>query len=551
MKTKILAGLAVAALSIGCGSDGGGNDAPDAEKGALDIGPIVADGKGDIGKKAKVLDELAPDTRVEGTFDPRIRVYGYVIEASRGAKLDISLAAAAGDDSLDLDEGDELDTILAVYGPYESRRKPGTKLIEVDDTDDGLAAPPVTIDVEEDGRYLVAFSSWDDTGEGKFTFNVECEGTDYQCRRPQFEKPCEGGQLFIQGTTALDEDTTWNTCEVILLENTIVGPDAILTIRPGVEVKSNFLSSNGGGGNFGLVGLDVHGTLQAVGTEEHPIRFTSLTDNGWRGLTLRNISNTITHAFIDNAGTGVELTSGASGEITDVVIEGLINGDINTNVRGRDGILAHQGSSAVFKRALVKNFSNSGFRSTGGDEVLIEDSVFRDNQAGIRVEGANASSSCRTRVTPPAVWRDPVIRHSDIYNNRWGVFVNGSDELLQIENSNIVDNEREGVLIQGTTLHEESFIRNTNLLRNGRGAVQVRSWHRTGTLDISQNYWEDISDPELSANWDAGCNGGLTFTGFHPLPVDGAGPRLDVLVDDVKQECLAVLQQEEPTDGDD
>ena len=83
----------------------------------------------------------------------------------------------------------------------------------------------------------------------------------------------------------------------------------------------------------------------------------------------------------------------------------------------------------------------------------------------------------------------------------------------------------------------------------GRGDQQVRSYHRSGTVDISQNYWEDISDPALSANWDASCNGNISFTGFHPLPLD-VGPRLETLVDDVKQECLHYVQQDEPTDGD-
>ena len=545
---KWMVPLALAFAGAACGSNEVDTTQPAAEKGSLDISSITADGKGDIGRKAKVLDQIAPDSRVEGTFDSRIRVYGYVVEASRGATLNVSLEAFAGADAHSLNEGDELDTIMAVYGPYESRREPGELLIEVDDTDDSLVAPPVSIDVKEDGRYMVAFASWDDTGAGEYAFNVDCEGTDYQCRRPDFEKPCEPGQLFIQGTTGLDLDTTWKTCEVILLENTIVGPDAILTIAPGVEVKSNFLSTNGGGGTFGLVGLDVHGTLQAVGTKENPIRFTSLTDSGWRGLTLRGASNTIQHAYIDNAGTGVELDSGASGEIQDVVIEGLING-VDGNSRGRDGILAHEASSVLFKRALIKNFSYSGFRSLGGDQVVIEDSVIRDNEAGIRIEGANATSRCTTP-RPPAVWRDPVIRHTDIYSNRWGVFVNGSDDLLQIEFSNIVDNEREALLIQGSVLHAESYLRNTNILRNGQGDIQVRSYHRNGILDISQNYWEDISDPALSANWNSQCNGELTFTGFHPLPLDEAGPRLDTLIDDVKQECLAVKQQDDDTDND-
>ena len=70
MKMKSMTGLAVAAIGAAvCGADGG-SDAHGGEKGSLDIAPIVADGKGDIGRKANVLDELAPDDDVKQDPSP-------------------------------------------------------------------------------------------------------------------------------------------------------------------------------------------------------------------------------------------------------------------------------------------------------------------------------------------------------------------------------------------------------------------------------------------------------------------------------------------------
>ena len=491
-------------------------------KGELDVvGELGGQGKADIGKKAKLIDDVGPEAEVVGTFDPRMRVYGYVVDARAGAKLHMAISATAGADSRDLDEGEALDTVLTLYGPYKGPSDPGEQIVYHDDDGSSLPAPPIDFEVPADGRYLLAMSSWEDTGTGKYTVDIECQGTDFQCARPDFANPCVPGQMFVQGA-AIDADATWDRCEVVMLEPVTVAEDAILTIDPGVTVRGNYL----GAGNFGDVELTVDGTLQAAGTEADPIRFTSLNaDRGWRGIVFNGPSSSMAYTYVERAQIALQINTGASLSVRHAVIEGGI--PAVTTASGT-GVLALNDSVSTFQDVLVHNFQ-TGINANRAEDMLIEDSVIRDNNEGIRVTGdGSTSSSCGS--TPPqvTVWRDPRIVNSDIIdNNGRGIRVLGRDVLVQVEQSNLVGNSSFAFELTGRRLHPESYLRNNNILDNGNGGAQVRTTHWTngGTLDISSNYWEDISDPELSANWQRNCNGPVTFEGFSPTPIDSAGPR--------------------------
>ena len=89
-------------------------------------------------------------------------------------------------------------------------------------------------------------------------------------------------------------------------------------------------------------------------------------------------------------------------------------------------------------------------------------------------------------------------------------------------------------------LAPESFFRENNVYgNNGDAGQEVNTVHREGTIDISENYWKEISDPELSANWNRPCNGAIIFTGFAPTLIRDAGPRnQDTLAPGVKDGCF-------------
>ncbi len=489
------------------------------------------DGKGDAAKSTKLVDDIALDSRVQGNFDPRVRVYGYLFEAKRGAKLKAALKATAGADANGPADGAALDTYLAVYGPYKSAQEPGQRLRESDDVGASTAAGPIDLPVEQDGKYLLAFTSFEDTGKGKYELSLECDGTDLQCRRPEWDSPCKPGTVYIQGAT-IDADTTWDSCETVLLENATVAEGKTLTIRPGVSVKGNFI----GTAPFGSVQLVVNGTLQAAGTKENPVAFTAYKDGfGWGGLSLVGPSHSISHAYIEKANVAVTLANKTTATLSDIVLEGTtLQGAMPTA-----GVFGGADARATFDRALVKGFQ-TGLHLGNSEFIHVEDSVVRANSIGVRVDGESPSNSCSANPPAPPRWRDPVFLHSDIVENtNGGVLINGSDVLIQIEASNIIKNGAYGIQIVGRNLNPMSFVRSNNIHGNAAaGTAQVLSYHWAGggVLDISNNYWSAVSDPELSASWLMACNGQRTSTGFSPSPISTAGPRVEKLTDPVKQQ---------------
>jgi hypothetical protein len=489
------------------------------------------EGKADAAKSTKLVDDIALDSTVQGSFDPRVRVYGYLLEAKRGAKLTAALKATAGADANGPAAGAALDTLIVVHGPYKNAQEPGPKLQESDDVGASTSAGPVELAVEQDGKYLIAFTSFEDTGKGAYELSLSCEGTDLQCRRPDWDAPCKADTLYVQGAV-IDADTTWDACETVLLENATVAQGRTLTIKPGVNVKGNFI----GQAPFGNVQLTVNGTLQAAGTKEHPIAFTAFKkDFGWGGLNLVGPSHSISHAYIEKANVAVTLGNASSATLNDIVLEGGA-------MQGREpqaGVLGAEGTKATFDRALVKGF-RIGLHLQNSEFIHVEDSVVRANGIGVQVDGATPQTGCSASPPAPPQWRDPVFLHSDIVENgAGGILINGSDVLIQVSSSNIIKNGSYGVEIRGQSLNPMSFIKNNNIHDNATpGAAQVRSYHWSGggVLDISGNFWNAVSDPELSASWQIACNGTRTFTGFSPTKHTTAGPRVEKLTDPVKQQ---------------
>lgn len=486
----------------------------------------------------KILENVPPEASVEGRFAEKVRVYGYVVEAKAGAKITASLTATAGTGAPT--PGAALDTVLKVTGPFESLEAPGPVLVETEDGADGsMAAPPASFEAKQDGQYLVSFSTWDYPGAGTFALDLSCDGTDFQCRRPQMDRPCkgEGGPLFIQGSV-LEGDHEWDRCDVIVLEALTVPEGSSLTIRPGVVVKANHLGTDG----FGTVGITVQGRLQAGGTADNPVAFTAFKEGfGWRGLTISSQGNALIHTVVEKADVGLHLTANATVNIEDALFEGV-------TVQNRmplAGVRAEAETSGIILRSVMKGWTN-GMLIGDAQELRIEDSVIRANQIGVRVGGAGAVPQQCAAVNPAPRYRDPIFLRTDIYENTsHGIALDGT-VLLQVTESNIVRNGGHGLLIGRSVLHAESFLRSNNIHDNGGGTTaghEIRTFHQGGVLDVSGNYWVDISDPELSNNWAACTADAVRFTGFSPTPLR-AGPRLEVLCDRVKSQSIAQQQQQ-------
>jgi hypothetical protein len=502
-------------------------------------GALAAGRKSDMVSRAHLLGDIDLNSHVDGRFNDRVRVYGFTFEAKAGATVTIDVAATAGGQSSDTTPGAALDVVSAVYGPMDGDR-PGPRVVYAD----GAQLAPLAL--ASDGKYLLVFSTWNDPGLGPYTVNVGCAGTDFQCRRPLHASACNPTTRYIQGREIIATET-WSQCKVVLLERTVVQKGAVLTISPGVTVQGNYL----GTGDYGTVALEVDGTLQAVGTPDAPINFTALT-KGWQGLVLNGPSNTLKNVFIDKAQKGVEV-HGAGNTFVDLDVSvadtGLeigaeSDGNSITRVKVsqvRDGIslagsadivdsillgsgcladaCAARGSGvwgrpgskrSTFHRALISGFWQGLDLTSTELEVL--DSTIVNNRRGVHITGDNAGVhppyTCPAapapvtppyRPAPPVHWgRDPVFVRTDIIKSTEYAVRIEAPELLVIEDSNVRDNAQ-GILVDADSLAPMSHISRSNVFNNG--ALQVDSRHVNGVLDISGNYWAQISDPALSASW--------------------------------------------------
>ena len=519
---------------------------PGAGKDEFDFDGLLGQGgKADMLSAAHIVWEADLNSTFTGDFDPHARVYGFSVQARVGAVLEIETLTAAGSGSIDVPEGEELDTILAVYGPMQGDRQ-GELVVQVDDDQTGVAAQLPPIEIEQEGEYLVLMSTWNDPGSGEYLIDLRCEGTDFQCRRPVQDVPCEEGTEYVMGGQSIGT-TTWGRCNYVLLEPTHVEPDAVLSIKPGVKVMGNYL----GEGQYGDVRMIVDGVVQAIGSERHPVLFTSLEeDRGWGGLVLGGRSS-LEHTYVERAQVGVEVlgdgntlqdininssetglvfrgqTEGqriARGHISKVtngiVMEQTVLTIEDTVILGPEdgtgvGVRGTDTTASFFQRALVSGFG-TGIDLTSAELEMV-DATISNNDRGVHVTGEDAGvdpaftcppipnfTAPRTTNWPPrpsVFRRDPVFRRVDLINNAEYAVRIDAPELLIIEDSNVLGNGA-GLIIASSSLHEDSRIAGNNIHDNGDGPMQLQTFHNEGTLDISGNYWAQISDPELSASWD-------------------------------------------------
>lgn len=517
--------------------------------------------KNDAISSARIIDKIPLNSKIEGRFNRTVKTYGFTFEAKAGARITVGVATRAGADSTDTTAGAVLDTVSVIHGPVQGNNK-GPRLVTADDDGSRVDAQLPSFEVPTDGEYVVAFSSWNDPGDkGSYTVNVGCEGTDFQCSRPIQTGQCNPQTLFVQGGQPISTDTTWDNCEVVLLENTIVEESAILTVRPGVSVKGNFIA--GATTQYGTVGLEVRGQIQAVGVKDQPILFGAFkSDLGWKGLTLAGSSSSLENVFVENAETGI-LATGGKQTMTDLSVsrcdQGIVlRGGQDNNItrvkinQSRNGIvMSNQATGQIvdsviegvdktgvgitlestaapthFERSFVTGFA-TGVQTLSA-ELLMNDSTIVGNGRGVYVTSTDAAergvSTCgqttRPSVTlvtlpPPVVpsgpvqFRvDPVFTRCDIArNDAEGVYID-APQLLVIEDSNLVGNGKEGLSVFTRGLAPESRIRRTNITDNNQGENEISALQQQGVLDITGNYWGVISDPELSQSWNTHFAGG-------------------------------------------
>jgi hypothetical protein len=169
----------------------------------------------------------------------------------------------------------------------------------------------------------------------------------------------------------------------------VVMPGATLTIEPGVVVW------------FRSLGLVVRGALQACGTAEHPVIFSSLKVKGWKGIFIEGSEgeNHFRHCRISGAEFGIrsvrarlvvedcrlqENTWGVVAEDSQVDIRGsLVRASTKTGIAARNSRLAVNGS-------VITENAAGGFLLEGSPAIIEGNNIINNGSWGIKTIGAPA-----------------------------------------------------------------------------------------------------------------------------------------------------------------
>jgi len=138
----------------------------------------------------------------------------------------------------------------------------------------------------------------------------------------------------------------------------LVNPGARLTMNPGTVIW------------FRSLGLIVKGELQILGTEDDPVRLSSLGATGWKGIFLDNsrTENKIRYCAISDAEFGFRASRST------VSIQ---NSQFQYNVWG----IVMEESSAEISGSLIRTSQKSGI-SARKASILVKDSIITENSSG-------------------------------------------------------------------------------------------------------------------------------------------------------------------------
>ncbi len=292
-------------------------------------------------------------------------------------------------------------------------------------------------------------------------------------------------------TSDITTDQTWSEGVYWIRNNIDVDAGNTLTIQPGVIVK---FGSN--------VRLQVFGLLNAQGTADNRIVFTSEKDdsfggdtNGdpesvpssgdWSQIYLRNPGSVIEHALIRFGGGSSAAILARDGNYTLNHLE-IINS-------GSDGIYFFSGDATVSMSNIISNNnSGSGVRATADYKLEIIDSDFRsNNNYGIDASSSNAvlrlvestlvaengsGGVTNTTASGSQVFRSNFIRD----NSGFGMRIDNSDTEILFDNNLVENNSGDGIISSAANFQ-------SNWLRDNRYAIGV-----VGRL--GNTYTDDLGD---------------------------------------------------------
>ena len=275
---------------------------------------------------------------------------------------------------------------------------------------EGVAYPAGSVTVASYTRMTAEFGA-DALPEGRYTVRV----TDGEGTSSELANAVEVLPYITAEAGSLSEDTAWGGW--VRVQGTVTIPAGrTLEIQPGAVIEF-----------AGSAGLTVAGVLDAQGTAEAPVRFTSAADldpeqnpgpGDWPGLTVRGTGQLFLNDFeICYAGTAINADyEGArvslfNGIIRDNSAHGIYVYDPYVETWGENLLLANNGYTAIFIRAdsrhvyrnctLVGNgFSGSSGRNAaaihhGASNLTFDNCIVAFNRNGIDHSGEEPSVTIR------------------------------------------------------------------------------------------------------------------------------------------------------------